>query len=216
MSVVTPSVSDMLISCRQASRILEEMAGVARQQSRQALPSGAAGCAVSAGGTLLYDEHAVRQLARWQPVDHATLLEACPGGVLVVRLGRGEEPASHDGWRALAEAFRLQPSLGFAAHLQVRAFLAAHGHLACVVAACGYPVLLADLVSFGDHGDQVELGLEQPGEWSRLLHHRRLVTGPGPRWLLLGAQPCLGRAARARERDEPVEAGRSTTWSRWA
>jgi hypothetical protein len=77
-------------------------------------------------------------------------------------------------------------------------------------------VLLADLVSFEGEGDQVALGLEPPGDWSRLLHERRLATDPGPRWLVLGAQPCLGRVARARERGEPVNAGRSTTWTRWA
>jgi hypothetical protein len=110
----------------------------------------------------------------------------------------------------------VQPYLGFSAWLQVQAQLAEHGALACVVTVCGYPVLLADLVSFEGADDQVRLGLDTPGEWSTRLHERRLVTSPGPRWLLLGEQPHLGRAARACERREPVNACRSTTWTRWA
>jgi hypothetical protein len=206
----------MLISSRQASRILELDAGIGRQQSRRALLTGVAGTGQRVGGAVLYDERSVRHLARWSALDHATLLGACPGGVFVVRLGRGEEPAPGDTWEERAETLSSQPYLGFAAWLQIGAYLAAHGRLACVGTVCGYPVLLADLTSFKAQGDGVRLGLERAGEWSRLLHERRLVTSPGPRWLLLGAQPYLGRAARAHERGEPVNAGRSTTWSRWA
>jgi hypothetical protein len=180
----------MMISSREASRILGDHAGVGRQQSRRAL-------------------------ARWPAADHASLLEAC-AGVLVVRLAPGEEPAPTDSWRERAEAVRVQPYLGFSAWLQVQARLAEQGALACVVTVCGYPVLLADLVSFEGADDQVRLGLDTPGEWSTRLHERRLVTSPGPRWLLLGEQPHLGRAARACERREPVNACRSTTWTRWA
>jgi len=207
----------MLISSRQASRIFEETAGIGRQQSRRALLCGVAGPAAHTGGALLYDEQAVRDVARWQAADHADLLEASPGGVLVIRLARGEEPAPGISWEERVEAVRIQPHLGFAAWLQVCAFLSVHGRLGVVVTVCGYPVLLADLVSFRrGGGGLVELGLERPGEWAGLLADRRLVTSPGPRWLMLGGQPYLGRAARARERGEPVGAGRSTTWSRWA
>jgi hypothetical protein len=211
----------MVISSRQASRILEATAGIGRQQSRRALLSGLAGPGERTAGTVLYDEAAVRDLARWRVLEHETLLHACPDGVLVVRLGRGEEPAPGDSWATRAAAFRRQPYLGLAAWLQVRAFVAVHHRLACVFTVCGYPVLTADLVSFDAvsldaAGDQVELGLEPPGGWSGLLHQHRLVTSPGPRWLVLGAQPYLGRAERARDRGEPVDAGRSTTWSRWA
>jgi hypothetical protein len=204
----------MLISAREASRILGDE-GLARQQSRRVLLSGLAGPAVRAGGSLLYDEEHVRRLGHWTPVEHEHLLAACPGGVMVVRLGPGDEPADAWSWERRAREVRHQPYLGFAAWLQVRAYLAARGRLACAVTVCGYPVLLADLVSFGGDGDQVVLGLERPGEWSRLLHERRLTTAPGPRWLVLGSQPYLGRAA-GRERGEPVNAGRSTTWTRWA
>ena len=148
--------------------------------------------------------------------EHAALLEACPGGVLVIRLARGEEPASGDSWEQRAEAIRVQPHLGFADWLEVCAHLAVHGRLAMVVTVGDHPVLLADLVSFHGRGELVELGLERPGEWAGLLAGRRLVTGPGPRWLMLGSRPTPGRAAHGRERGEPVGAGRSTTWSRWA
>jgi hypothetical protein len=205
----------MLISARESSRILAAE-GLSRQQSRRVLLSGLAGEGVRTGGLLLYDEHQVRALAQWSPVSHESLLEACPGGVVVVRLGPGEEPDPIWSWEQRAAAFRIQPFLGFAAWLGVNAYLSVHGRLACAVTVCGYPVLLADAVSCRESKSQVELGLEPAGPWSQLLNDRRLTTGPGPRWLLLGSQPYLGRASRARERGEPVNAGRSTTWSRWA
>ncbi len=112
---------------------------------------------------------------------------------------------------------RFQPYVGFPTWLTVWAFLGVHHRLACVVTVRGFPALLADLVSFeATDDDSVELGLERPGAWSDLLAGRRLVTSPGPPWLLLGAQPYLGRAAQVHARGEPVGAGRSTTWSRWA
>jgi hypothetical protein len=189
MSVVAPSVAGMRITAREADRT---------------------GC------TMSYDDRAGRDPARWPAVDHGTLLEACSGGVLVVRLARDEEPATSDSWSHRAEALRHQPDVGFAAWHQVRAGLSRHRRLACVATVCGYPVLLADLVGFVARGEHVELGLEPPGEWSRHLHRRRLVTRPGPRWLVLGAQSCPGRVVWPQERSEPVNAGRSTTWSRWA
>ncbi|HEX3931859.1 MAG TPA: hypothetical protein VHW64_14230 [Nocardioides sp.] len=206
----------MVISARQASRIVQDVAGIGPQQSRRALSTGLAGRADRVGGTLLYDEEAVRALAQWHSLDHDALLAACPGGVFVIRLGRGLEPAASASWSERASSIARQPYLGFAAWVQVRARLAGAGRLGCVVTVCGYPVLLADLVSFGarDVGE-VPIGLEPPGPWAGLLHQRRLVTSPGPAWLLLGGQPSLGRAGRSRVLGEPVNAGRSTTWSRW-
>ena len=206
----------MLISARQSSKVLAS-SGVSRQQSRRVLISGLAGGSVGGGGALLYDEGQVQRLARWAPVDHDSLLAASPGGVLVVRLGPGSEPGDDWSWERRVESYRRQPEISLGAWLQVRVSLRAHGRLACVVTVCGYPVLLADVVACRPvESGHLDLDLEQPGDWSRLLHERRLVTSPGPPWLLLGAQPYLGRAARARERGEPVGAARSTTWTRWA
>ena len=206
----------MLISARESSRILASY-GVPRQQSRRALLAGLAGPAVRTGGVLLYDEARVRGLARWAPVDHDELMAASPGGVLVVRLGPGMEPGDDWPWDRRVEACRRQPEIALIAWLQIRAHLRTCGRLACVVTVCGFPVLLADLVRFDPDGaENVILGLERPGDWSLVLEERRLVTSPGPSWLLLGSQPYLGRAARARERGERVGAGRSTVWGRWA
>ena len=182
----------MLTSARESSRIPASQ-GVSRQQSRRAT------------------------LARRAPVDHDELLAASPGGVLVVRMGPGSEPGDDWSWTRRVEAYRRQPEIALVAWLQVQAHLWVHQRLACVVTVCGYPVLLADLVSFDPAAaGEVELGLEPPGDWSRLLHEHRLVTSPGPPWLLLGAQPYLRGAEQARDRGEPVNEGRSTTWSRWA
>lgn len=166
---------------------------------------------------MVFDEGAVLERVAWPVLDHAELLARSPGGALVVRLDPGDEPEPGASWVQRVDAVRRQPYLGFAAWLQVRSLLTEHGRLPCVATVCGSPVLLADLVSFVHaREDLVELGLESPGEWSTLLHARRLVTAPGPPWLVLGAQPYLGRARLARQRGEPVRAGRSTTWTRWA
>jgi hypothetical protein len=207
----------VLISARESSRILATH-GVSRQQSRRALLAGLAGPAVRAGGVLLYDDARVRDLAGWPPIDPDDLLVATPGGALVVRLGPGSETGEGWSWEQRVEACRRQPEIALIAWLQVRAHLRAHARLACVVTVSGFPVLLADLVSFDPDGTgTVELGLEHPGDWSRLLQGRRLLTGAGPPWLLLGSsQPYLGRATPAHERGEPVGPGRSTAWGRWA
>jgi hypothetical protein len=167
-------------------------------------------------GPRILEDQAGVGASRWLLADHATLLEACPGGVVVVRLGREEQPAWTASWAERVDAFRIQPYLGLAAWLQVRANLAAHGRSACVVTLSGFPVLLADLVSLEGADDQVVLGLEQPGAWSELLRGRRLLTGSGPRWVVLGTEPHVGRAIRARDRRATSNAGRSSTWSRWA
>lgn len=210
----------MLLSARESSRILAAV-GIPRQQSRRALLSGLAGPAVAAGGALLYEESRVRDLASWPAIDHEELLALCSSGVLVVRLGPGEEPGAHLGWQARAEAVRCQPSVGFAAWLQVHAAVCECARLPCVVTVCGFPVLTADLTSIrpsghGRAGSVVRLDLEPAGSWAEALDQRRLVTGPGPRWLLLGSQPYVGRAARERDGREPVHAGRETMWERWA
>jgi hypothetical protein len=206
----------MVISARESSRILAR-SGISRQQSRRVLLAGLAGPALRTGPVLLYDEARVRDLGDWPAVEHHALLQACPGGVFVVRLAPGEEPDPAWAWEQRAEAWSSQPYLGFPAWLQGCALVGVHGRLACVVTVCGFPVLLADLVSFtaGDD-DHVVLGLEKPGPWASLLEHRRLPTGPGPRWLVLGHQPYVGRAQRERDRGEPVGAARATTWTRWA
>src|SRR4051812_38972971 len=185
----------MLIGARESSRILAH-GGISRQQSP-------------------------RGLGRRQSLDHDELLAACPGGVLVVRLASGAGPEASWPWVRRVEAVQRQPYLGLPAWLQIKARLSVSGRLPCVVTVCGDPVLLADLSSFVSVDDDqeaawVDLGLETPGPWAALLHERRLVTSPGPPWLLLGEQPYLGRAAPARDRGEPVGAGRSTTWTRWA
>jgi hypothetical protein len=206
----------MLISARESSRILEA-GGVCRQQSRRVLLAGLAGPAAPSGHALLYDEARVLALAARPPVDHAELLASCPTGVLVIRLPPGAEPAGDTSWERRADAVRIQPHLGFPAWAHLRARLVRRGRLACVATVCGYPVLTADLVSVRSTADdRLELGLESAGEWEACVERRRLVTGSGPAWLLLGEPPYLGRARSAHDRGEPVGAARSTTWSRWA
>ncbi|MGC4111089.1 MAG: hypothetical protein QM747_11845 [Nocardioides sp.] len=160
---------------------------------------------------------AVRALAAWQPVDHDELLSACDGGVLVVRLERGLEPAASSSWADRAGAVCRQPYLGFAAWVRVRSLLDRAGRLACVVTVSGYPVLLGDLVGLGARlGDQVRIELEPPGEWADVLQGRRLVTPPGPAWQVLGGPRRAGCAAARPDVGVAANAGRSTTWSRWA
>ncbi|WP_151082904.1 hypothetical protein [Nocardioides cynanchi] len=188
----------MLISARAASRIFEEETGLVRQQSRRVLLSGLAGQGTRAGGSLLYDEALVRSLARWPEADHAEVLAQCPGGPLVVRLGRGDERAAPV--ETLAGAGQIIRS-------QVRARIEEHGSVPLVATVCGYPVRLAELTGLavlpgasasGSHWAQQRVAVEfrEPSEessrWTRQVTERRLVTGPGPAWLLLGSQPYAG------------------------
>jgi hypothetical protein len=194
----------MLISARAASRILEEETGLVRQQSRRVLLCGLAGEGIRADGALLYDEARVRFLAAWPEVDHTEVLARCPGGVLVVRLGRGDEPAPHDTWQGRADRLRVQPGAGVMARAQVRARIEEHGPLPLVVTVCGYPVLLAELTGLaalpeadpgGHHWAERRVVLEMRPPTDRsaartaVVAERRLVTSAGPAWLLLGAQP---------------------------
>jgi hypothetical protein len=207
----------MLITARQASGILQERAGVGRQQSRRILHAGLAGEATAGPACLLYVEARVTSLAERAQADQAELLSVSPGGVFVLRLGRGREISTALTWEEAVAALEVQSDLGLMMRLHVRSYLAAFGRLPFVATVCGFPVLTADLVSFDAVvDDRVALGLEKAGSWRGLLEGRRLSTSPGPPWLLLGHQPYLGRAEAARERGEPVGAARSTTWSRWA
>jgi hypothetical protein len=180
--------------------------GISRQQSRRVLLSGLAGPAVRVGRTLLYDEQEVRSLSSWTILDHDTLRASCPSRIVVVRLGPGDEPGQEWSWEQRAAAIRLQPYLGFPAWAQIRALVGVCRWMACVATVCGYPVLTAELTAVGVTDDQrLDLRLEPAGDWAALLERRRLVTSPGPPWLVLGEQPYLGRAARERRGGHPAQ-----------
>jgi hypothetical protein len=211
--------TDRWITARESSRILGER-GLSRQQSRRVLLGGLAGSGVRTTAAVLYDEARVRSLAGWPTLDHAELTASSAGGVVVVRLGPGCEPEAEWSWERRADTWRAQPDVGLFARIQVRGRIAAYGPLPCVITVCGFPVLTADLhdVRGGEqsHRPMALMELAPAGPWAGLLEERRLVTIPGPAWLLLGAQPYLGRAARAREAGEWRGAPRATTWNRWA
>lgn len=215
--MVASSVTRVMVSAREASRIIETEAGVCRQQSRRALLAGVAGPGLRAGGSLLYDAHRVREIAQWPEVDHDALLALCPAGVFVLRLSQGAvDPGGS--WRARAAALRHQTDVGDFARIQVRARLEDHGTLPVVATICGYPVLLAELVDLASVGPgRVRLALVPPdplAAWLAPLRSRRLVTSPGPTWLLLGSQPYLRRAGSAWPSDPPPGSGRDTMWAR--
>jgi hypothetical protein len=207
--------TDRWITARAASRILAA-SGVPRQQSRRVLTAGLAGPPLRTPGAVLHREAHVRALAGWTPVDHGELSRSCPGGMVVARLGPGREPEPAWSWDQRVAAWRTHADVGLFARMQVAGRLADHGTLPFVVTLCGYPLLTADLTDVqGDPDDArvAVMDLAQAGPWTRLLERRRLVTSPGPPWLLIGAQPYLGRAARAREargwRGDP----RRTVWT---
>jgi hypothetical protein len=160
----------MWVSAREASRIFEVEAGMGRQQSRRVLLAGVA---------------------------------ACPSGVFVLRIGR-DVAAPSGSWRARAAAVSEQRNVGPLARVQVRLRIQEHGPLPFVVTVCGYPVLLAELTDLPPIAPgrvRAELAeLERRRLWPALVRAHRLITSPGPPWLLLGWQPFLGRATRRRER----------------
>jgi hypothetical protein len=211
----------MWISGREASRIFEAEARLSRQQSRRVLLAGVAGPSMSAGRALLYDDARVHEAARRPERDHADLLRASPSGVFVVRIGR--DAALPTGtWHERAARISDLRDVGPLARFQTRVRIQQYGPLPFVGTVCGYPVLLAlltDLPPVAPGRVRAELtdpeltdpelnGLELNGlgttapatHWTDLLCGRRLITSPGPPWLLLGSQPFLGRATRGRER----------------
>jgi hypothetical protein len=193
----------MWVSAREASRIFESEVGMRRQQSRRVLLAGVAGEPVRAGATLLLDDARVREVARRPEVDHGELLGASPHGVFVLRLGRGVVAPSGS-WAERATALREMPDVGPLARVQVRLRIHEHGLVPFVATVCGYPVLLAGLTDLPPVAPgRVRAELTEPEHASRWLPkvvRSRLITSPGPPWLLLGSQPFLGRATRRRER----------------
>jgi hypothetical protein len=159
----------------------------------------------------------ILEVAQWPEVDHEELLRTCPGGLFVLRLARDTSTARS--WAARAAAVRDQADVGALARIQVRGRLEANGTLPLVATVCGYPVLtaqLVDLMSVSPRRIRLELAEPDPSAtWVGLLRGRRLLTGPGPSWLLLGVEPGLGGAPRAREHPLSPGASRETMWTRW-
>jgi hypothetical protein len=193
----------MWVTAREASRIFESEVGMGRQQSRRVLLAGVAGEPVRAGATLLFDEGRVREVARRPELDHGELLDASPHGVFVLRLGRDAVSPSGS-WPERATALRGLRDVGPLARIQVRLRIHEHGPLPFVATVCGYPVLLARLTDLPPvTPGRVRAELTEPehgSPWPALVERSRLITSPGPPWLLLGSQPFLGRATRRRER----------------
>jgi hypothetical protein len=207
----------MLISAREAARHLTTR-DISWQQSREVLLTGLAGSGVCARGARFYDGDRVGALAARPVVDEVALLAQEPGGVLVARVGRVGEISVPDPAEGAAATMCVRSGLGLEAWLGVRAHLDAHERMPFVATVCGFPVLVADVVRIAaTPGPQVELEVEPAGPWRRLVDGRRLVTRPGPTWLLLGHRPSLGRARQAAGgRGERVGAARSASWTRWA
>jgi hypothetical protein len=193
----------MLVSTREAARILAEV-GATRPQATRLLRAGFAGPAVRTAGSVLYDERLVRALVDWPRVDELDLAEACPRELFVARLGptRGLDLLSPrpEQLEAAGRSRDLSPWTRLLLQLRITR----HGSVPFVATVCGYVAVGADITALAvDRGsgpeqaptgaDTIRCGgdrelirfeLGEPGEWFETLRGRRLRTGRGGPWIL--------------------------------
>lgn len=170
----------MWVSGREAGRLLRGVLA-SDEQARLLLRTGIAGPGLRTRSSVLYEDSAIRELARRQPVDADEVRRLCPRGVFVARLPRGAEldlsltrPAVVE--RVLATmAGQRRLSIWTAAFtaLEIRF----SGPLPFAATYFGFVVLTAELTDLRAVGPT----LAPPGPWSVAVTGRRLRTPTGGR-----------------------------------
>lgn len=169
----------MLISAREAAAVLRAL-GLSRERARLLLATGIAGEGVRTPGSLLYDAHRVRAVAERPELAPANILDACPHGLFVARLGPGRRVDL-----SLDPAQRREPATGpWKLSLPMWATLrvaASRGRSVPLVATVSGVVVLGaaitDARSEGEAGYRLEL--DEPGDWYDTLSGRRWLPGRG-------------------------------------
>jgi len=172
-----------VISEREAAGILA-VRGLGREQARQLLLTGAAGCGERLGRVTAYDEDSVRALAARPFVVERALAERCPHGLYVARVRRGRRVRYDEPWEVRAAALRVQPRLTEMTRALVLGVpLAARGGIPWVATVSGFVVLAATArgVSVAEDG-ATEFELGAAGEWCGAVEDRWFPTGPGRHW----------------------------------
>jgi hypothetical protein len=174
------SVAPMLISGRQAGRILRDVLS-SDEQARLLLRTGIAGRGTETGRGLLFDEPAVHEVRLRPTVDRHELRRVCPHGIFVARLPRTAELDLTRPWTGVSEQVRQivsaqRPPTTMTAAL-IGAQIRAWGPLPFAATFFGYVVLTADLLLLAGS----ELRLARPSRWAGAVEGRLLHTPAGGR-----------------------------------
>jgi hypothetical protein len=175
------------VSERGACALLEALTLLGPTTSRRVLAAGAAGAPVRAGRTVTYDAALVQALAERSHVSQDEVDVACPGGLLLGRLGpeRGFRLSlsEEDQREAVAGGWSM-PGLN---RLLTHALTRRRGaRLPFVGTVAGFVLVGADVVDAvpDPQGRGARLVLEPPGPWFESFRDRCLQTGRGGRALL--------------------------------
>jgi hypothetical protein len=170
------------ISERAAAAVLGEL-GLAREQARQLLRTGAAGPGTVASGIRWYDEARVVELRDRPRLDDEALGRVFPDGVYVARLTRDREVDLARSWDDRAAMVARQPALSaMTASLLVGVPAAARGGVPWLATVSGFVVLAATATGYRHTGGATVFDLAPPGEWGETIERRWFLTGPGRHW----------------------------------
>src|SRR3954469_21313467 len=156
----------MLISSRAAAAVLADRVS-SFEQARHLLRTGVAGPGERVGGSTVYDEGRVLELAARPLVAERGLCELCPNGGFVARIGRDRGVDVSGTWKERAVDVARQRALPRMsdAVLGVRLQLAA-GRLPWVATVSGFVVFGGEATTWRRTSDgAVEFVLEPPGGW---------------------------------------------------
>lgn len=184
----TEHTTSMLISGRQAAGVLATL-GLNLPQAQQVLRAGLAGEPLQTSNALLYEKDRVQALADRRGVRVDEVDAACPCGLVVVRLGRGQPMCVTSSWAERADLARGPWDLSVARRIRIRLAAERLGGFPLVATLGGFVVLGADITDIRGAGPQdgrSVLDLDPPGPWHATFDERRLPSGPGPACVVRG------------------------------
>jgi len=177
-----------LVSQREAAQILSPL-GVSRDKSRQLLAHGLAGPPVRTRRAVLYDLVAVDRLAERVEANDATLDDAAPHGLVLLRRALTPGPA-HVLRDQLAHGWDLTVLATIWLRLRIeQSQQAGLRGLPAMATVAGFPVVGAEVTGLTTvfetaTGSSQRLDLTPPGPWWIRLSQLRVPTGAGRPWVL--------------------------------
>lgn len=190
----------MLISEREAARLLDVEAGLSRTPARRLLRTGVAGTPAAGPGRLMYERDRVAGLGGWPVLIESQLAVAAPNGLAVARLV--DQPCDVTAsWSERRAAFAGPWEMGLVFRLAVAAYIDCAGSFPLIVTVSGFVIGGADIVApVGFDDGPCALELAEPGRWFGALRGHRWLPGRGGRplhWWQPGQVP-RARAAASR------------------
>jgi hypothetical protein len=164
-----------LISGREAARMFGPT-GLSLSATQQLLATGIAGKPQVAGGANLYDGDRVEEVATRLPITPADLEDACPLGVVVVRLPRGQSFSALTCWPETADLLAGPWRVGNGDGFAMTGSVAFGVGLPLVLSVSGYVVAGAWVTAVlgSEQPGHVTFGLSAPDDWLTPLLGRRL------------------------------------------